>query len=755
MFTLLLSLSLSADPILVEKPDAFATLVNPNCSHCVDEAKRRKDELKADDPVLCWTRGYSDGGAIPIRFFLNTYRVISDSYGVFVYDPDAGYARGYAPSYNFVFHGWRNGIMVMKDKSDGTLYSCLSGEAFAGPRKGHRLTPIPTVMSTWGRVMEQNPNAVAYHMFEKYKPSDLPTTVNENSLRTQLAKVDPRLKPDHMVLGVRVGNKTRAYPIYHSDGSVSAKRELNGVSFVVFSEYPIISQAAYKLIASQPRKWKGPNPDKNGVSPADAGKPLPDDKELPVRTIDEIRNYLTGPSGGGGDNWRIDGRPMAGEIKGWTLEPVESVVCKWFAWSAEYPETEVNGQENLPAGKGRQSSDSQAVVEKPTTGTAEAKVKGQTTDIPRSPNDAVKQVAGTAEFLRLLPKKFAAIQSIDIKVQSVTLKFDGDKLDRSWKLEPDAEIHVHGFWGLLEQFKVGDRVWVWLKLDRRKNPVSIALLADELSEQVIHDQPWKVIEKKETPTGAMHPSNDYRMVVERNDLKEEFKWRGLSDIESVKSVYLYHEDNELKWMNVKWFEEWYQKQKQFLRKHWRDEGLPGTIGFHHVFSGEMDVILDHEAMRWGRSLQYGDKVELIAEPPITAIVKSVSPWRERTQLRLVVGELQSSELKSGQRIHVKMPWPAKEIDDSPYPTDIERTRTKAERVEWFLASMYCVCGVGKDICTGDFYTLASCNPNGCGAPNGARKDIGKMIDAGMTDKQIWDDLVKTSGPEMTRPHLRK
>src|SRR5271165_3445036 len=82
-------------------PEAQKTLVNPNCSHCVDEAKRRAGELKPEDRVLAWTRGYSDGGAIPIRFFLNTYRVISDSYGVFVFDPEAGYARGFAPSYEF------------------------------------------------------------------------------------------------------------------------------------------------------------------------------------------------------------------------------------------------------------------------------------------------------------------------------------------------------------------------------------------------------------------------------------------------------------------------------------------------------------------------------------------------------------------------------------------------------------------------------------------------------------------------------
>ena len=86
--------ALAADePKLIVKPEVFQTLVNPNCSHCRDEAKRRAKELRADDRVLCWIRGYSDGGAIPFRFFLNTYRVISDSYGVFVYDREAGYAR--------------------------------------------------------------------------------------------------------------------------------------------------------------------------------------------------------------------------------------------------------------------------------------------------------------------------------------------------------------------------------------------------------------------------------------------------------------------------------------------------------------------------------------------------------------------------------------------------------------------------------------------------------------------------------------
>src|SRR5689334_12771047 len=117
-----------AEPILFAKPDAFEALIHPNCSHCRIEAGRRSRELRDDDRVLCWvqvqTDNYVNDGVIPIRFFLNAFRVLSDSWGVFVYDPDAGYARGFAPDGGpFRFYGWRKGVMVMKSDKDGTLYS--------------------------------------------------------------------------------------------------------------------------------------------------------------------------------------------------------------------------------------------------------------------------------------------------------------------------------------------------------------------------------------------------------------------------------------------------------------------------------------------------------------------------------------------------------------------------------------------------------------------------------------------------------
>jgi hypothetical protein len=654
---------LAADPdkgSLIEKPDAFQTLVNPNCSHCKDEAKRRAGELRDDDRVLCWTRGYSDGGAIPFRFFLNSYRVISDSYGVFVHDPDAGFARGYLPSYHFRFHGWRNGVMVMKHK-DGTLYSALSGVAISGPKKGTRLTPIPSLVSDWGFWLERYPHAVAYHMFDKYQPVELPAAANKDAQASR-GPADKRLPADTAVLGVWTGKSARAYPLDVLAKAGLIAENIDGKRYVVLWQPKTKTASAYVPEAMPPRKHPGPKPNADGVSPPDPDPDTPK-KPLTLKSDDKVAAapFVDQETG---SRWDVAGRAVEGELKGYTLTWADSVQVKWFAWAAEYPQTTVY-----------------AVAKKPAAAA--------------DPTKAVKEIAGTAEFLRVLPKPFATLKGVDPKHRTVTLLIDGEKVAKVWPVEPDAEVKVSGWWGRLEQFRPGQRVWAWLKLNRKKAPVSVVMLADEPSEKDIHGI---------ATTGK--PSEQSRA-----------------------------------------------EQKTWLRKRWADDGLPGTLTFHHVFSGELELTLDHEAMRWGRSLKPGDVVHLTADPPIKGVVRTVTPWRERTVVRLVVGELESSDLKIGQRLGLKMSPPSAEVEESPYPPDADRPRPKAARVEWFLASIYCACGVSHDTCTGHFYTLASCNPNGCGFPNRMRGELAKMIDQEMSDKQIFDELVKKHGPNLTKPHL--
>jgi hypothetical protein len=692
--------ALAADqPSLIVKPDAFKTLVNPDCSHCRDEAKRRAGELKDDDRVLCWvrdTKGQYNGGAIPFRFFLNPYRVISDSYGVFVYDPDAGYARGFAPSYDFSFYGWRNGVMVMKHK-DGTLYSCLTGIAFDGPKKGTRLEPVPTLVSDWGFWLKRYPGAVAYKMFDKYKPIELPDKVNDDSRKTRLAKTDARLPAETLVLGVSHDKHARAYSLDALAKAGIIREEVGGKAWVVLWYGRTRTAAAYLPVASPPAKVDGTPFMVTLALDAKGGEAPFVDKET-------------------GSHWDIAGRAVEGKLKGWTLSWLDGTQVKWFAWAAEYPKTTVY----------RKTADEEA-----------------------------RAIAGTAEFLRGVPKHFATLQTVDAARHRVTLLVEGEKLPKVWPVVPDAEVKVAGWWGRLDQFRAGDRVWAWFKTDRRKQPVAVCMLADELSEQDIHG-PGVTVEAISARELTLKPVAGAGRVL-RTDKAEVFRGEAKADIGGLKvgeKVYAQSASGQARLiLDAAAFENRRAAQKAALRKRWADEGLPGTVAFLHIFSGEMELMLDHEAMRWGRSLKAGDKVHLQADPPIAAVVREVTPWRERTRLRLVVHGVDQADLAVGERLRLRMTPPPREVEKATFPPDLDRVRTKDERVEWFLASIYCTCKIGGNGCTGHFYTLASCNPNGCGMPKHMRKVLAELIDRGLTDKQIFEQLLKEQGPTLLRPHL--
>jgi hypothetical protein len=312
-------------PILIAKPDAFETLIHPNCSHCRREADRRKADLRDNDRVLCWiqvqTDNYVNDGVIPFRFFLNQYPVLSDSWGIFVHDPDAGFARGFSPDEgNFRFYGWRNGVMVMKSDKDGSLYSSLTGVAFDGPSKGHRLEPRPTLVTEWGFWRDRYPQSMAYFMYDTYQAVDLPPQLNNDSRKSRVP-VDGRLPADTMVLGVWDGKKARAYPLDVVEKAGVIHDTADGRPRIVFWYGPTRTAAAYH----QPWGTSGLEGDAGWIF-------RPDDKveEAPF-TNERI-----------GLHWDISGRAIEG---GPRLLWMDCVQVKWYAWAAEYPETSIYGQE--------------------------------------------------------------------------------------------------------------------------------------------------------------------------------------------------------------------------------------------------------------------------------------------------------------------------------------------------------------------------------------------------------------------------
>lgn len=754
------------EPRLIVEPGAFKTLVNPQCSHCVDEAKRRVNDLKPNDRSLCWIRGYSDGGVIPYRFFLNPYRVISDTYGVFVYDPDAGFARGFAPSLDFTFHGWRNGVMMMKHK-DGTLYSCLTGVAFDGPKKGDKLKPVATLVSDWGHWHDTYPHAVAYNMFEKYKPIELPTQAHAGSVKSR-GPVDKRLAAEDMVFGVSERDQARAYPIERLLKERLIHDQIDGKPCAVLWLENTKSAAAYRPIASPPVKTNAKPRHVTLEHVHYAEKPFTDtEKRIFARShpkaqwfnrVAPFRDKETG------SHWDIAGRAVDGDLKGWTLEWLDGIQVKWFAWAAEHPRTTIYAEKKHDAPK-------------------------------PNPKKAIEEIAGTAEFLRAVPKKFGILQNADSTKRTVNIKFEGDKEPTTWALTPDAEIKVLGWWGRLDDLTSRPNqnrlVWAWFKVDRTKRPVAIFMVADDLSEQDIHGDGWtlKAVEEKTLVFTTGKERKRESLISEctyfrdnKSAKLEELKLndrvfvvrysfpllpkRNVGDPPAKEGDGLERERYETHILDRASFERYRTKQKKHQRDRWIYEGLPGSTGFLHVYAGEVDVILDHEAMRWGRSLLAGDKVELIApsslggrgvwgdgDSPIKAVVKSVTAQREKTQVRLVARTFDLADLAMGQRILLKMPAPSAAIENAIMPPGIDLPKAKDERIEWFLANTYCTCKIGGDGCTGHFYTLASCNPNGCGAPKQMRQYVGKKIDDGWTNREIFEALLKEKGQPLLRPHL--
>lgn len=351
-------------------------------------------------------------------------------------------------------------------------------------------------------------------------------------------------------------------------------------------------------------------------------------------------------------------------------------------------------------------------------------------------------VASNDEFLRHVPKHFATLQAVDATARRVTLLLDGEIEPKVWSLAPDAEIKLHGWWGRLDQFTVGDRVWAWFNIDRQKRPANIAMLADELTEQDIHGLPCE-----------MTKTTDGQAVLTRAKLPER-RLKPPDGGPTRGTVYVQSAGDRARLLfTPAQFDMKRTEQKAWLRQQWLDKGLPGTVTLLHPFSGEMELLLDHEAMRWARALAANDPVTIPMTPPIQGTVRSVTPWRERTQVRLVVIGTDQAALTIGERCSLIIKPPPADVESSPYPPDTDRPRTKPERIEWVLANIYCTCPVAKDTCTGHFYSLASCNVNGCGMPAATRKKLETLIDEGKTDRQIFDMLLKERGPTVVKPHL--
>lgn len=362
-------------------------------------------------------------------------------------------------------------------------------------------------------------------------------------------------------------------------------------------------------------------------------------------------------------------------------------------------------------------------------------------------------------------RRFAIFKAADRAQNRVLLLLDGDTEPKEWPLRAGAELWCSGWWGRLDQFLVGDRVWIWFDKEPAQQLASITRLTDELSEQVLYT-PCEVksvdLADLQKGTLTLESSRAKKPVARTLKLTATELSRGnfkapISSLKPGEKIFVQSSgdvarillDNEAMEMRR-------HAQMKLLRQRWADEGVPGMLIFSYPERHEFELMLDHEAMQWARSLREGDRVILQVDAPISAVVRQLRPWRERTQLLLAADDPATKvpELTADKRISLRLAHPPV-AQDEPLPAGVGNSPGKPQRIEWIMASIYCTCGM-HDGCAGHVFTLAACDAgpgHTCGLARSTRQLLGELIDSNQTDQQILDRLRNERGPNLIRPHM--
>lgn len=312
-------------------PDGIPALTHPRLLSAVD-APRAYDD---DDRVL----GVVINGAArayPL-LILWWHEIVNDTLGgepvLVTYCPLTGSGLAFDPRIrgrvrNFGVSGllYENNLVMFDRLSGGgteSLWNQLLMGAQCGAEKGTELRRVPVVETTWARWRELYPetsvlskatghtrNYGAYP-YGNYDEPDNPTLLFPSS------PWNPARPPKELVLGVRSGSASAAYPFGVLDttaASIAVNDTVGGRPILVTFHHPSrTSRAYFRELDGQVLEFDLLDPDNFTLK----------DRQT-------------------GSTWNELGAATAGPLAGKRLESVtDSWTMFWFAWSIFYPQTRI------------------------------------------------------------------------------------------------------------------------------------------------------------------------------------------------------------------------------------------------------------------------------------------------------------------------------------------------------------------------------------------------------------------------------
>ncbi len=212
------------------------------------------------------------------------------------------------------------GNEVFQDRETGSRWQQSSLQAISGPLKGERLELYPFLLTDWAEWRRLHPDTVVLNPLPGYAER-IPEKnemirqglSGEGSAPPGVLRVDDRLKPKTMVLGLAVGGADEAFPLSVLRQVRVINQELGGQSVLVVHQPQSDTTTAFVARAN--------------------GKPLTfiaanaEASEL----IDEQTK----------SRWNAYGECISGAFKGTQLKSLILEPEYWFAWSEFHPGTKI------------------------------------------------------------------------------------------------------------------------------------------------------------------------------------------------------------------------------------------------------------------------------------------------------------------------------------------------------------------------------------------------------------------------------
>jgi hypothetical protein len=217
---------------------------------------------------------------------------------------------------HFRLSGINNQNFIMRDEETGTWWQQVSGEAIQGPLKGQKLRSVAhdeLTFALWkqeqphGRVLKPDSNIDE----KQYAPADWEERMTKAPVRIA-QPLDQALTPRTLVVGVSVGEDSKAYPVE-----------------IIKKQSPIIDDLGAVPIV---------------LVLADDGKSVRAfERTLEGRKLEFFKKKDAVPivlvDAETGSEWDFTGKGISGSFSGKQLKQIPVLNDYWFDWKNYHPKT--------------------------------------------------------------------------------------------------------------------------------------------------------------------------------------------------------------------------------------------------------------------------------------------------------------------------------------------------------------------------------------------------------------------------------